>query len=708
MGDTIDVNVNLSTKGFEKGSQRVKEAVRSMSDKANDMGKSTESAMSKVGKGFSAAGNMAKSFSQTIKNSIKTIIGIGTAYQIISKSVSAYMSQNQKLSQQMNSVWTAFGNLLGPIIERIIGLVTSAVSYLLSFMKLLGLTTKSASQLSKSAKGAGGSIQATVAGFDELNKLQDGGGGGGGAGLEDKDPTEWMKKIQELIAKKQWEDLGKEIGKKVTEIIVGIPRKISELIKKVDWKEVGRAIVGVIKGFFEGFSVRDILDSLVTLAHDIWNAFLDVLWGIMEDDTGDEPPLVASLRSLGDAVEELYTTIMDSWETNIKPILEEAYETVIKPIIDWLTDEALPWLIDKITALVKLISDYWPVIEPILLAIGAIILGFGIYQKISGLISVIGGPLMKVISALWKLILANPIAILIAAIVALVVLIATKGDEIQALLQKLDGWLQGVFSRDWTQIFGPVLGSILNGFFANVKNIWAGIKQVFDGIIDFIRGVFTGDWERAWTGVKNIFAGIANTLTAIFKAPLNGIISLINGAIGGINSLINKFNNGLGSVIGVSIGTIGNIPYLARGGVLKKGQVGLLEGNGAEAVVPLEKNTEWIGKVADGFVERLGHNSGIANGLAALSAIGDSVPFRVPAVAAGTVTPYSVSSASGYDSSAETDSEILRLIEALYELLERFVTGMDNMQFVAEFEDIRALAKKITKEQRRQTISEGM
>ena len=32
---------------------------------------------------------------------------------------------------------------------------------------------------------------------------------------------------------------------------------------------------------------------------------------------------------------------------------------------------------------------------------------------------------------------------------------------------------------------------------------------------------------------------------------------------------------------------------------------------------------------------------------------------------------------------------------------------MDNMQFVAQFGDLRALARKITKEQRRETISRG-
>lgn len=59
------------------------------------------------------------------------------------------------------------------------------------------------------------------------------------------------------------------------------------------------------------------------------------------------------------------------------------------------------------------------------------------------------------------------------------------------------------------------------------------------------------------------------------------------------------------SILGVEpfgwISTINTpqIPELKKGGVLKKGQVGLLEGDGAEAVVPLEENTGWIRKVAN-------------------------------------------------------------------------------------------------------------
>jgi hypothetical protein len=66
---------------------------------------------------------------------------------------------------------------------------------------------------------------------------------------------------------------------------------------------------------------------------------------------------------------------------------------------------------------------------------------------------------------------------------------------------------------------------------------------------------------------------------------------------------------------------IPNIPELAEGGVLKKGQVGLLEGDGAEAVVPLDQNRKWIRKVAQEF-RRQAHAAGAglvgaANGMGA-------------------------------------------------------------------------------------------
>lgn len=162
---------------------------------------------------------------------------------------------------------------------------------------------------------------------------------------------------------------------------------------------------------------------------------------------------------------------------------------------------------------------------------------------------------------------ANPIVLAVAAAVAALAVLIVYGDEVQDMLENLDEFLQGVFAKDWTEVFGPILGTALNIFFANVKNTWNLIKTVFNGVIDFIRGVFTGDWERAWNGVIQIFRGIFAYIGNIAKRPLNSVIGMVNGAISGINMLIRGINN----LPGVDIPTIGKIPYLAKGGVLSSG-----------------------------------------------------------------------------------------------------------------------------------------
>jgi hypothetical protein len=58
-----------------------------------------------------------------------------------------------------------------------------------------------------------------------------------------------------------------------------------------------------------------------------------------------------------------------------------------------------------------------------------------------------------------------------------------------------------------------------------------------------------------------------------------------------------------------------NLPRLAKGGVLAKGQVGLLEGSGAEAVVPLEHNKAWISRVAEDLFAILSEKGSYQNGI---------------------------------------------------------------------------------------------
>lgn len=223
--------------------------------------------------------------------------------------------------------------------------------------------------------------------------------------------------------------------------------------------------------------------------------------------------------------------------------------------------------------------------------------------------------LQTMFTTVFGFIAANPIVLLIAAIVALVAVVATKGDEIQAVLQNVDDYLQGVFATDWTEVFGTVLGTALNDMCTTLKSIWDSVRTILNGVIDFIRGVFTGDWERVWDGVVQIFDGIFSGIYAIAAVPINSIISLLNTAIEGVNWLI----SGLNEIPGVSLSSISSIPMLAEGGTVWSGSaiVGeagpeLLTVSGGKAVVqPLSANTGKIEGLLGDINSQLAGGSGM-------------------------------------------------------------------------------------------------
>lgn len=170
--------------------------------------------------------------------------------------------------------------------------------------------------------------------------------------------------------------------------------------------------------------------------------------------------------------------------------------------------------------------------------------------------------------------------------------------EIQAFISNTISTISGLIQK-----FMPVIKAV----FETAGTLWnTALKPILTGIIDFVTGVFTGNWSKAWDGVKKIFSGFANGLKEIFRAPINWIIDKINSFLSGLNGI--KIPDWVPGVGGRSF-NINLIPKLARGGVLERGQVGLLEGSGAEAVVPLEHNAAWVRAVARDINEATGGGS---------------------------------------------------------------------------------------------------
>ena len=284
MEDVITIVANLSTQGFEKGTKAVKKAISSLSRTANQFGRSMQRSMNSV--------------TSSIRRLVPMLIGVSSVYGVLSKAVSAFMSQNEQLSSRMEAIWTALGNLLGPIITQIIDWVSTAVSYFITLLNLLGVTTKSASELSKKADNSAKQLQKTIAGFDELNVLQD--NSKKENPLEDKEPSEWMSKLSELLKNKMWDDAAdiiiakmneliytfrdkaEELGQKIGEYLRGAIHIAARVLDETDWHELGTALAKLFNGlipeddaFGFGEDLGKLLVAKFTIAFKILTGFLE-------------------------------------------------------------------------------------------------------------------------------------------------------------------------------------------------------------------------------------------------------------------------------------------------------------------------------------------------------------------------------------------------------------------------------------------------
>lgn len=203
-------------------------------------------------------------------------------------------------------------------------------------------------------------------------------------------------------------------------------------------------------------------------------------------------------------------------------------------------------------------------------------------------------------------------------------------EGIKKVFSVVATWFGGMFQTAWTAITN--IWDVVVSYF---QMIWDNIQTIFSVVTDVLSGDFSGAWEGikkiwdnavgffgdVWKGIQNVFGSVATWFGDTFSAALDAIKAPINWVIDGVNNMIDGLNSlkftvpdwvpGLGgSTIGFNIS---RLPRLAKGGVLKKGQIGFLEGSGAEAVVPLEKNKEWLQKIAVELADNLNKTSNQLN-----------------------------------------------------------------------------------------------
>ena len=199
-------------------------------------------------------------------------------------------------------------------------------------------------------------------------------------------------------------------------------------------------------------------------------------------------------------------------------------------------------------------------------------------------------------------------------------------NTVRGLWTSITNTFSNAFNWFKTKVIDPianVFSTMWNGLKNGASQAWAGVKSIFSAVTTFFSDIF----GKAWQGVKDVFStggaifvGIKDGIVSAFKTVVNGIIGGINKVIAvpfnAINGILSTIKNidimGLKPFDWISTFNVPQLPYLERGGILKKGQVGLLEGKGSEAVIPLERNLGWIRNIAKQLSVELGVNNGSA------------------------------------------------------------------------------------------------
>lgn len=339
-----------------------------------------------------------------------------------------------------------------------------------------------------------------------------------------------------------------------------------------------------------------------------------------------------TVAAFGEKIEPITTKVREGFTKLLDKILElisdgdvEAFAQKVSTAFDGFINDTLPKILDGL----QWVKDNKDILSIIATAIGIVTGALTALNIVLGIQSAIMA--------------ANPTTWIIMGIIAAVTLLVTAillvikhWDKIKAAGAAAWEWIKNAWSKagEWFSNLGKSISEAVSKAWQKLKqgaaDAWQGVKNTFSKVGSFFGDVFSKAWQKVKdifsTGGK-IFDGIKDGIATAFKNIVNKIIRGINKVVAVPFNAINKTLDKIRDVEVAGISpfknliskiTVPEIPELEYGGVLRKGQVGLLEGKGDEAVLPLQRHTGALQKIADLLAENLGFDvNGIKSGLSA-------------------------------------------------------------------------------------------
>ena len=370
--------------------------------------------------------------------------------------------------------------------------------------------------------------------------------------------------------------------------------------------------------------------------------------------------LDATLATLGETMQPIntaLTTLANDILVALTPYIQqfaEEYLPVIKDVLGEVGDKletALTWLREHQTILAVMAG-----------IITGIVVAIGLYNAVAAVKAAMDAAQVTTLGALIAAQLAHAAATVvalapyiaivaaIAAVIAIIVLCVKNWDKISATVKKvaknIGNWVSDMKDKVVNKVtelkdkavakFNEVKEGITTKVQEAKDNAVNKFNEIKQGITDKVQQAkdnVVNKFTEIKTGITNKVSEVKTNVTDKFNQVKDAILKPVETAKEKVKNIIDKikgfFNfkwslpklkmphftvDGKFSLNPPSVPKF-NISWYAKGGVFDKptlfgygnGLLGGLGEAGAEAVVPLEKNTQWLDKIADKLAAKQGN-----------------------------------------------------------------------------------------------------
>lgn len=506
--------------------------------------------------------DMNKSLSRGI-NSLKrfalSLFGIQTAYRMVSKAASAYLSYDQELSKSIQNTWAGLGSFLAPVLEALVGLFQKFLAYANAVAKVLTgidfVARANAKAMQNAGKSAKSASQA-MAGFDELQNLDKSSGGGGEVSqieIPDIDTSGIegiVEKIKALFEAGDYKSIGVLIGNKIT-----------EALKSISWSEIqtealniGTNIASFLNGSIEGINWETMGN---TIAGGI-NTAINFAYGFVSEFEWDKFG-----QSIGTYLSTSFNNI--DWKKLAETIsngITGMLDVIINALqnIDWVQ---VATSIETFFANIDWGGIVSRVFELIGSALGSLILLFGTWisdawDSIVDYFDYWIEQAEETGGDIWDGVLAG----IVNAFIGI-------GDWLKENVFDpfIDGFKKVFGIHSPSTVMADLGGLLIDGLKEGIGDIWEKLKTLFDNFAKSISDFFTGLWgnvkegaQKGWEGIKNVFSKVGTFFKDTFKnawEKVKNVFSsggkIFDGIKEGIEktfkSIVNKLIDGINKVV---------------------------------------------------------------------------------------------------------------------------------------------------------------